>query len=63
MNDLQEKLNYEGNYHEQEAVLSGSTCATEDYHDIYTFPCCGKHVVVGDGTISRFRYDGCRKGK
>ena len=59
---LQEKLNYDGNYHEQEAVFSYGSGATDDYIEIYTFPCCGKNVVVGDGPVSRFRYDGCHKG-
>ena len=59
---LQEKLNYAGNYHSKEAVFIGASGATDDYIEHYQFPCCGKSVIVGDGPISRFRWDGCCKG-
>lgn len=58
---LQEKLNYNGNYHSEEAVCVGHASALDDYIEYYRFPCCGKIVSVGDGPISRFRADGCCK--
>lgn len=58
---LQEKLNYNGHYHSEEAVCVGSAGAIDDYIEYYRFPCCGTIVSVGDGPISRFRADGCCK--
>ena len=63
MNKVQEKLNYDGNYHKEEPRLVKQLGATDDYLEIYEFPCCHKMVIVGDGSISRFRYDGCIKNK
>ncbi|MBR5859331.1 MAG: toll/interleukin-1 receptor domain-containing protein [Clostridia bacterium] len=57
--DIYEKLNYKKRYHSQEAVCIHCAGATDDYIEIYKFPCCGKTVVVGDGPVSRFRADGC----
>jgi len=57
--EINEKLNYQKRYHAQEAVCVHSAGATEDYIEIYEFPCCGERVVVGDGPVSRFRADGC----
>ncbi len=61
MERLQEKLNYDGHYHSEEAVLVHAAGAIDDYIEYYRFPCCGKIVKVGDGPISRFRVDGCCK--
>lgn len=58
---LQEKLNYNGNYHPEEAVRVGCGGAMDDYVEYYRFPCCGTIVKVGDCPISRFRVDGCCK--
>lgn len=55
---IQERLNYKNRYHSQEAVLDHVTGSSDDYLEIYRFPCCGK-IVVGDGHVSRFRTDGC----
>lgn len=57
--ELYERLNYQKRYHAQEAICVHAAGATDDYIEIYEFPCCGKRVVVGDGPISRFRADGC----
>ena len=56
---LQEKLNYQRHYHRLEAVFVRNLGATDDYIEVYQFPCCNKNVIVGDGPISRFRCDGC----
>lgn len=61
MKEISEKLNYEGRYHTSEAVCVRSGGATDDYIEVYEFPCCGRTVVVGDGPVSRFRSDGCQK--
>lgn len=61
MERLQEKLNYNGHYHSEEAVRVGVGGAVDDYVEYYRFPCCGKIVTVGDGPISRYRTDGCCK--
>ena len=61
--EIDEKLNYEGRYHTEEAELVHQGGAREDYIEVYRFPCCGKQVIVGDGPVSRFRSDGCAKGK
>ena len=58
---LQEELNYNDNFHSEEAVLVGRGGAIDDYIEYYSFPCCGRTVKVGDGPISRFRADGCCK--
>lgn len=60
---LQEKLNYNNNYHLEEAELIATSGAGDDYIEIYKFPCCGKIIKVGDGPISRFRFDGCHHKK
>lgn len=57
--EIYEKLNYESRYHSQEAICIHCAGATDDYIEIYEFPCCGKRIVVGDGPVSRFRADGC----
>jgi len=57
--EIYEKLNYENHYHSQEAICVHCSGATDDYIEVYEFPCCGKRVVVGDGPVSRFRADGC----
>ena len=57
--EIYEKLNYENRYHLQEAICVHCSGATDDYIEVYEFPCCGKRVVVGDGPVSRFRADGC----
>ena len=57
--EIYEKLNYENRYHLQEAICVHCSGATDDYIEVYEFPCCGKKVVVGDGPVSRFRADGC----
>lgn len=59
INEIYEKLNYENRYHSQEAICVHCSGATDDYIEVYEFPCCGKKVVVGDGPVSRFRADGC----
>ena len=56
---LFEKLNYKGQYHSKEAILKHVSGATDDYIEIYEFPCCSKIVAVGDGPVSRYRADGC----
>jgi len=61
LNKIHEKLNYENRYHAQEAICVGTTGPLDDYCEIYQFPCCGKYVIVGDGPISRYRCDGCKK--
>jgi len=60
-NAIQEKLNYEGRYHEKDAVHSGNLGASEDYCEWYTFPCCGKDILTSGGKPSRERCDGCRQ--
>lgn len=57
--EIQEKLNYEGRFHPLEAELVAKLGASEDYCEVYKFPCCGTIVQVSDGPISRFRADGC----
>ncbi|MBQ4066263.1 MAG: toll/interleukin-1 receptor domain-containing protein [Clostridia bacterium] len=57
--EIYEKLNYSNRYHSQEAICVGNTGASDDYLEIYEFPCCQKRIVVGDGPVSRFRADGC----
>ena len=59
--EIDEKLNYEGRYHTEEAEFVHQCGPREDYAEVYRFPCCGKHVIVGDGPVSRFRSDGCAK--
>lgn len=61
MTRIQEKLNYDGNYHSEEAVCIRCLGAMDDYCEVYRFPCCGRTIIVGDGPISRFRADGCCK--
>lgn len=56
---IEEQLNYKHKYHSQDAILDHVTGSSDDYLEIYKFPCCGKTVVVGDGPVSRFRADGC----
>ena len=56
---LQEKLNYDHRYHSMEPFLLNRLGPTDDYIEIYEFPCCHKKVAVGNGPISRFRCDGC----
>lgn len=56
---IDEQLNYQNKYHPQDAILVG---ATDDYCEIYEFPCCGKRIMVGNGPVSRFRCDGCCGG-
>ena len=58
---LQEKLNYEHRYHRLDAVFVGNSGATDDFIEVYKFPCCNKTVIVGDGPVSRCRCDGCMK--
>lgn len=59
ISEINEKLNYEKRFHPQDAIMVSNSGATDDYIEIYEFPCCGKRIVVGDGPISRFRADGC----
>ncbi len=59
--EIQVKLNYENRFHPQEAICVGVTGASDDYCEIYRFPCCGKTILVGDGPVSRYRCDGCCK--
>ena len=59
ISEINEKLNYEKRFHPQDAIMVGNTGATDDYIEIYEFPCCGKRIVVDDGPVSRFRADGC----
>ena len=59
--EIQVKMNYDKRYHSMEAVCVHSMGASDDYCEIYEFPCCGRHVIVGDGPVSRFRSDGCCK--
>ena len=59
LKEVNEKLNYEGRYHSQEAELISTSGSSDDYIEIYEFPCCGLKIAVGDGPISRFRADGC----
>lgn len=59
INKIYEQLNYENRYHTQDAICVHCTGATDDYIEVYEFPCCGKRVVVGDGPVSRLRADGC----
>ena len=59
LKEVNEKLNYEGRYHSQEAELISTSGSSDDYIEIYEFPCCGLKIAVGDGPVSRFRADGC----
>lgn len=59
ISEINEKLNYEKRFHPQDEIIVGNSGATDDYIEIYEFPCCGKRIVVGDDPISRFRADGC----
>lgn len=63
LKEVNEKLNYEGRYHTQEAELISTTGSGDDYIEIYEFPCCGLKIAVGDGPVSRFRADGCCRAK
>lgn len=58
---IYESINYEKRYHSQEAECIHCFGASDDYCELYRFPCCGRTVIVGDGPISRFRADGCCK--
>ena len=58
--EISERLNYKKHYHPAEAVRIKTLGATDDYVEIYEFPCCGTRVTVGDGPVSRYRADGCR---
>ena len=60
-NEIAEKINYEKRFHPLDAELVHALGATDDYIEIYRFPCCGRQIVVGDGPVSRFRSDGCQK--
>ena len=59
LKEVNEKLNYEGRYHSQEAELISTSGSSDDYIEVYEFPCCGLKIAVGDGPVSRFRADGC----
>ena len=59
LSDVYEKLNYEGRYHSREAELIATSGASDDYIEVYKFPCCGLEIAVGDGPVSRRRADGC----
>lgn len=59
INEIYEKLNYQNRYHAKDAVRIGSASDTEDWPEIYEFPCCGTRVVAGRSPVSRFRADGC----
>jgi len=59
LKDINEKLNYDGRYHSQEAELVSTSGSSDDYIEVYEFPCCGLKIAVGDGPVSRFRADGC----
>ena len=59
LKEVNEKLNYEGRYHTQEAELIATTGSSDDYIEVYEFPCCGLKIAVGDGPVSRFKADGC----
>jgi hypothetical protein len=57
-NKVQEILNYENKFHPEKPMFIKNT---EEYDEVYQFPCCGKFVVIGDGVPSQHRYDGCKK--
>lgn len=58
---LQHKLNYAHHYHSQEPIWVANLGALDDYCEVYKFPCCGKHVIMGNGIPSVNRADGCCK--
>lgn len=47
-------------WHPKPAEFHKALGALEDYCEVYRFPCCGKFVVMGDGSPSQFRADGCQ---
>jgi hypothetical protein len=53
-------LAQEGKWHPQKAEYHKAGGATEDYADIYRFPCCGMYVITDNREPSRFRADGCQ---
>ena len=59
LKEVNEKLNCARRYHSQEAELISTSGASDDYIEVYEFPCCGLRIAVGDGPVSRFRADGC----
>lgn len=63
LKEVNEKLNYERRYHSREAELISTSGASDDYIEVYEFPCCGLRIAVGDGPVSRFRADGCCREK
>lgn len=48
-------------WHPQQAELFKYLSALDDYCEVYRFPCCGKHALVGNSSvsISQYRADGC----
>ncbi len=61
LNTIKNFLEDGGNWHPQPALHIHSGGAMDDYVEVWEFPCCGKKVVMGDGTPLQFRYDGCAK--
>ena len=60
-NALQERLNYEHCYHIMEPIKVKNMGASEDYCEVYRFPCCGRVVTTSDGFPKKERCDGCSK--
>ena len=49
----------DGKWHPTQAELHRNLGASEDYSEVYQFPCCGTFVTTGDGPPGQYRADGC----
>jgi TIR domain/NB-ARC domain len=57
LNDLEQGRRWHPREAEHVKVLG----PLEDYCEVYRFPCCGTHVLVGTVAPSQFRTDGCEE--
>lgn len=46
-------------WHPKPAEFVRTLGAQEDYVEVYRFPCCGRTVITGNGSVSQYRADGC----
>lgn len=58
--EINERLNYTHRYHSMDPILIKNLGATDDYAEIWRFPCCGKTIRTGNKVPSRSRADGCK---
>ena len=57
INTIQNFLQKDGRWHPQKAVYFQNAGPTNDYAEVYRFPCCGKYIFT-DNPL-QFRADGC----